>query len=137
MKATPIDQELALISTLAWSKTDAIQQAAMVVSLLPGAVTSWDEGDEDWIQVMDGAATICYIHVRRPFIMLLGKFSETLYRVIEARVVVLVVDSWTERAFSADLAGLRKAFPGYILPDALPGRSVEAFSAEDLWFATD
>lgn len=132
-----IDRELALISSLAWSKADAIQQAAMVVSLFPGAVTSWDEGDEDWIQVMDGLAVICYIHVKRPFIMLLSKVAETLYQVLAGRAVVLVVDSWTDKSLSADLSGLRKAFPGYILPEALPGGSVEAFSAEDLWFATD
>ena len=136
MKVTYIDIQLAQISSLSWREADAIRQAASVVSLLPSAVTSWDQGDEDWIQLLDGVV-ICYIHVRTPFIMLLNEFAAVLCEGIEDGVVVLAVDSWTEKSLSTDLATLRRAFPGYVLPDALPGRSVQAFSAEELWFATD
>lgn len=136
MNAIGIDEELAQISRLTWSKADAIRQASAVVSHLSGVVVSWDEGDEDWIQLM-GRAIVCYVHVKRPFVMVLRDFADALSGALDGQVVVLVIESWTDRSLSADLAALRNAFPGYILPDALPSGSADAFSAEDLWFATD
>lgn len=135
MTVTSIDEKLVLISERGWDEADAVRQASAIASAVAGAVVLWDEGEEDWLQVLS-AGTVSYVHAKKPFVMLLGEFGEALLGKIEESVVTLTVDSWTERSLSADVDTLRRAFPGRVLPDALPSRSAEAFSAEELWFAT-
>jgi hypothetical protein len=137
VKMTSINRELAAISEIEWDEPDARRQASAITEMLSNPTTAWDEGDEDWVQILSGAVAVCYVHVKRPLAMLLSEFEHVLRPAIDERVVVLVVEAWTERSLSADLTALQRAFPGHLLPDALPGRSVEAFSAEELWFATD
>ncbi|GIH60645.1 hypothetical protein Msi02_14620 [Microbispora siamensis] len=119
-----------------WDESTTLRFTSSVISRFPEAVIAWDEGDEDWIQVLC-PETMCYVHINRPFVMAIRWAADDLSELAGKDVVVLRVDSWDARCFSADVNLLRRAFPGYILPDALPTRTAEEFSAEDLWFATD
>ncbi|XVV15804.1 hypothetical protein ACQP2X_16090 [Actinoplanes sp. CA-131856] len=136
MKTRSIDPELSVASASEWREADAYRQASAIAANFPGVNISWDQGDEDWIQII-GEEVLGYVHTKRPLVMLLAEFSDQAQVTVEGQVVVLAVNAWTERYLRADVEILRQAFPGYLLPDALPGRSVDAFSAEELWFATD
>lgn len=132
-----IDSIIERISAVSWSEQEAARQASLIVDVLKDGAVSWDAGDEDWIQILDGRVVCCYVHVKRPFIMALDALWGRVREVVDPRVVHLVVDSWTESFFSADLLTLRRAFPGHVLPESLTHQNVDRFTAQELWFATD
>src|SRR3712207_8592472 len=110
--------------------------ARTLASRLPGSILSADDGvagmtrrgrqrrgfrwpGTAWIQVVNGGL-VCCIHERRRLVLISRAFYDTSPTdVVDAEVVVLIVDSWSERSLSASPRRLREAFPGRAFPDTL------------------
>lgn len=136
MKTRNIDRLLSQVVARSWDEGDAKALASRLCLAFPGALISWDEGDEDWIQIYRNEV-ICYIHTRRPLLMVSVGALDAIQKLLRGEVTVLDVESWDVSSLSASLELLRKVFPDQVLPDAFPGRSADKFSAEELWFATN
>jgi hypothetical protein len=137
MNVLVINETLSNLADVRWTESDAMRVALAIVEDFPGSSISWDKGDEDWIQTLQSNVAICYVHVNKPLVLALSTMERLLQSLATDIMTVISVPSRSEKCLSADVELLRRVFPGYLLPDALPGRNADRFSAEELWFATN
>lgn len=115
-----------------WTAARFAQTLALLKAQLPGTVVDWEEHDEEWGRIlsMDGSVG-AYVYCTLPMVIL----DDSVVRfgvITPPDVVRLEVPSMNASCLRADKDQLEAALGRALSPNI----DYDAFSADDLWWAT-